>query len=444
MQLNLIPALDIGIPKNRQRKVFDPVQLTELANSIADNGIINPITVRKQENGEIALVAGERRMRALEIVWNFGQEVRCGGKVIPEGIVPCLYLGQIDPIDAFEIELEENIRRTDLDWKEKAIATSQLFELRTLQAARDNKPAPTPADIAREISSEEAAGKSNGELGDIATSVKQDIILARNLYNPVVAAATSRREAFKALKREEDNKRHEELGRSVGSIFHAGMHTLLRGDCIKLLEAVPASSFDVILSDPPYGIDAQDFGDSGGKAGAHFYDDSYSNWQQLMAGFVIESFRIAKSQAHLYLFCDIDRFHELRGLCETHGWEPFRTPFIAVNPTAMRAPWPESGPQRKWQAILYCVKGKKPVTRIYSDVLTYPSDANLGHQAQKPVALYMDLLRRSVRPGDLVLDPFCGSGPIFPAAHELKCKATGMEMNEAAYGIAAKRIQELK
>jgi site-specific DNA-methyltransferase (adenine-specific) len=77
-------------------------------------------------------------------------------------------------------------------------------------------------------------------------------------------------------------------------------------------------------------------------------------------------------------------------------------------------------------------------------VLDYPSDENLGHAAQKPVALLEDLLRRSALPGNVVCDPFCGSGSIFPAAHALKCRAVGVELDPASYGISVQRIEGLK
>jgi site-specific DNA-methyltransferase (adenine-specific) len=94
--------------------------------------------------------------------------------------------------------------------------------------------------------------------------------------------------------------------------------------------------------------------------------------------------------------------------------------------------------------ILFAIKGKKRVTQIFPDVISVQSDPNLGHQAQKPVGIYKDLLRRSCRPGDSVLDPFAGTGTIYPACHELKLKATGIELSAAACGIAAQRIKELK
>jgi site-specific DNA-methyltransferase (adenine-specific) len=205
------------------------------------------------------------------------------------------------------------------------------------------------------------------------------------------------------------------------------------------------NQFDCILTDPPYGIDAQEFNDSDGKAaGGHLYDDSYKSWKLLLHPFAKESFRLAKQAAHLYVFCDIDRFTELRDLVLAAGWKPFRTPLIWHNPTSQRAPWPQHGPHRRYQMCLYAIKGDRLVTKLAPDVVTYASDPNLGWAAQKPVALLQDFLGRSCRPGDSVLDPFAGSGSIFPAAHALKVRATGVERDPTAYGIATKRLGELK
>ena len=436
MQLHIFRAEEILIPKNRQRKFFDEALIQELAASIADNGIIQPVVVKMTDNG-VELVAGERRMRALDICWGFGQEVTCGTRVIPEGCVPCLYLGEIDPIAAFEVELEENIRRTDLDWRERAQATNRLLELRGEQAAVNGNSTPTVADIALEVS-----GSAEGQFHE---NVRQDIILARNMDNPVVYKAASRKEAFKALKRDEELKRNEQLGKALGETFNASVHTLLQGDALHLMGTLPSESFDIILTDPPYGISADEYGDSGGRTGgSHRYDDSQEAWHNLAHHLSRQSFRLAKPAAHAYVFCDIEYFLDLRDLMSSAGWTVFRTPLIWVNPSAMRAPWPEHGPQRKWQMILYAMKGKRNVLQLYPDIITCPSDPNLGHQAQKPVGLCRDLLRRSAKPGDSVLDPFCGTGVIYPACHEVKCKATGIELDPAACGIAAQRLKELK
>jgi DNA modification methylase/ParB-like chromosome segregation protein Spo0J len=441
VRVHSIPFEDISILEDRQRREFLPESLVELASSITQNGLIHPVVVRKQD-GVTLLVAGERRIRAMEYIWNFGEVVRCGDHSFPERIVPCLYLGEIDPIDAFEIELEENIRRTDLTWQERAQATKRLFDLRSERATRNGSPAPTIQEFAKQVDGQK-------DIDISAQNVRRDVILAENLSNPIVAKAKTPGDAIKALRRQENERVNIELAQRVGQTFTRDSHTLLNGNSLSLLPGLPELSFDVILSDPPYGISAHDFNDSGGVVGggsdgSHFYDDSYETWKTLMEGLFLSLEKIAKVQAHLYLFCDIDRFHELRGLALLSSWKPFRTPLIWHNPTANRAPWPDQGPQRKWQAILYAIKGEKPTQALYPDLITFPSDSNLGHPAQKPVALYLDLLRRSVRPGDTVLDPFCGTGPIFPAAHQMKCRATGIEQNANAYGIALKRLEGLK
>jgi DNA modification methylase len=65
------------------------------------------------------------------------------------------------------------------------------------------------------------------------------------------------------------------------------------------------------------------------------------------------------------------------------------------------------------------------------------------HAAEKPIALLRHLLHLATIPGDLVLDPCCGSGSIFEAATLQKCRAIGIELDETYYTKAAARIQDL-
>jgi DNA modification methylase len=152
--------------------------------------------------------------------------------------------------------------------------------------------------------------------------------------------------------------------------------------------------------------------------------------------------RLAKPEAHLYICCDIDQFHWLK---DTFGktWNVFRTPLINYKTGSGRVPLPEHGPRRCSEYILYAHRGGKRVTGIYPDVITTAGDENLGHGAQKPVALISDLLKRSVKPGDRVLDPFVGTGTIFDAAHAHKVRATGIEREANYFGIAARRLEAL-
>lgn len=426
---------DILIPKNRQRKDFKPEDMVALAGSITKNTLLHPPVVRRSDDGSIMLVAGECRIRAMHIIWNFGDSVRHGEHAFPEGIVPCNYVGEIDPIDAFEMELEENIRRTDLTWIEKAEATKKLMEHRRMQATRDGTDQPTVESIAAEVRGNSTSSRDQ---------TRKELLVAEYLHDPEVQKARNADDAFKLLKRREALARNIELAAKVGINFSAQSHTLLNGDCFEMIKDIPDATFDVIITDPIYGIGADKFSDSGGIAqGAHFYEDSWTQWNKDMLRFAPESFRLCKPAAHAYVFCDIDNFVQLKHYMTQAGWDVFRTPLIWVNPTAARAPWPEHGPQRKYQICLYAIKGNKPVTKIYPDVVTYASDENLNHQAQKPVSVYVDFLSRSVGPGDRVLDCFGGTGPVLPAAHQLKCLATYIELDPAQYGNAINRLKGL-
>ena len=438
--MKAIRVSDIHIAPNRQRKELQADAVVELANSIAANGLLHPIVVRKRAEGGFSLVAGERRLRAIDYLSGMGQSFRYSDKTFLEGNVPANDLGELSDIDAFEAELEENIRRQDLTWQEKSQATAQLYELRRLQAEKKGTPPPTLRSLAEEVYPDHV-----GEGGEHA--VRREIAAAKHLTDPDVAKAGSLKEATKIIKRKVEAEQSAALGASVGRTFTAAVHTLEQADAIAWMGQSDPNQFDVILTDPPYGIDAGDFGDAGGKTGSglgHLYDDSYPAWQKLMVEFARLSWTNTKPAAHLYCFCDITRFEELKAICAAAGWRVFRTPFIWHNPSSQRAPWPTQGPHRRYQTLLYAIKGDRNVLTLRPDVLSYPSDQNLGWAAQKPVALLSDLLQRSCRPGDSVLDPFCGSGSIFPAAHLLKIRAAGIERDPIAYGIAVARLKELK
>lgn len=436
----IIPLDKLEIAKNRQRREFEPQELANLAESIEKHGLMHPLVVRPKEGTDDAwvLVAGERRLRAIrDYLWPMGGLLKCGGDPIAEDSIAVVPLGDLDELSAEEAELEENVQRTDLSWQERAAASARLADLRRKQAEKEGREAPSVADISLEI-----RGSAEGINHE---NTRREIILAKHLGNPAVAAAKSLQDAWKTLKREEVTQRNIAIAETIGKTFTADSHELFNTEALGWLWKCPFAQFDVILTDPPYGIDADEFGDSGGiAAGAHQYEDSYEYWLKLMSTFAPVSFVVAKPMAHLYCFVDIDNFVRAKALFADCGWQVHRTPIIWHKPGGSRVPWPEHGPQRKYEMVLYAVKGKKPVTQIYPDVVSYNPDENLGHMAQKPVALYADLLKRSTTPGDVVCDPFCGTGPIFPAAHGLKCRAVGVERDPSAYGIALTRIQQLK
>lgn len=106
-----LPVGQIRPNPAQPRRIFDPKALAELADSIREYGILQPLTVRKTEAGW-ELVAGERRLRA----------ARMAG--LSE--VPCLLLG-VDDRQSGLIALVENLQRKDLDYIEEAEGLARLI-----------------------------------------------------------------------------------------------------------------------------------------------------------------------------------------------------------------------------------------------------------------------------------------------------------------------------
>jgi ParB family chromosome partitioning protein len=112
--INEIPVSQIHANPDQPRRVFDPDSLQELAESIREIGIIQPITLRKIAEGDYQIIAGERRFRAAGLA---------GLKTIPA------YIRTADDENVMAMALIENIQREDLNSMEVALACQNLLEV---------------------------------------------------------------------------------------------------------------------------------------------------------------------------------------------------------------------------------------------------------------------------------------------------------------------------
>ena len=111
-----LSEVEIGLIEpnpNQPRREFDPEALQELATSIRELGIIQPITLRKMVEGKYQIIAGERRWRASQ---------QAGLTKIPA------YIVSVEDQNAMEMALVENIQREDLNAIEIALAYQHLAE----------------------------------------------------------------------------------------------------------------------------------------------------------------------------------------------------------------------------------------------------------------------------------------------------------------------------
>lgn len=111
--INEVAISHIEANPNQPRREFDPVALEELANSIHQIGIVQPITLRQIDDERFQIIAGERRWRASQLA---------GLQAIPA------YIRTIKDENVMEMALVENIQREDLNAIEIALAYEHLLE----------------------------------------------------------------------------------------------------------------------------------------------------------------------------------------------------------------------------------------------------------------------------------------------------------------------------
>ena len=429
--------------ENRQRKVFSEEANQDLQQSIRDIGLLHAVVLEDTSNGFI-LRAGERRFRAVADLAKFGVPIKYNGSEVDLGYIPYTSWESLTDYQRLQIEVDENKQRLQFTWQESAMAMAQLNELRRLQAEAGEIKPPTTMTLAAEAYVQNV-NKNMHPTAALARA-KEELILARHLHVPEIANAKTAKEAMLLLKNKERMEQNKLLAEKAAGIPQSSKFQLYHADSKEWAAQQDGKQFDVILTDPPYGIGADTFGVSNDStATAHGYKDSADVLFSIMRWFPQESYRLTKEQAHLYLFCDIKWFFKWKDALEIAGWTVFNYPLIWVKLTGFRTPWIDSGPQRKYETIIYAKKGDKKVNMIAPDVITLQtSGAGVGHPAAKPSALFNELLRRSVRPGDKVLDLFCGTGPIFSAAHQQSCFAVGVELQEHFYGESLRTINNLE
>lgn len=407
---------------NRQRREFNEKALTSLASSIAKKGLLHAVVLRDDEK---TLVAGERRCRAVDSLSEIFTGITYDGNPVPQGSIPFITLRELSADDLVEVELEENILREDLTWQEEADAIAKLHELRVGQV-----PTQTFKDTASEITGGKAT--SNAQ-----TKVRDSIIIRENLSDPEVAKAKSSKEALKII----GKKKQQELTNQLAEQFNitSTPHIFNCGDFRDFKHFIGTGTVDCIVTDPPYGIGADSFGDQAGAS--HGYNDTPEYFKEILADFIVEAGRVTKDRAHLYLFCDPRWFDHISKALTAYGWDVWSTPLIWDKGNGM-LPRPDHGPRRTYETIVYAIKGNKEVNAVYPDVIDIQGLQSPRYGAEKPVELYENLIRRSCKPGDLIWDAFAGAGPVFPAANRLSVRAVGTEMNEDKFNFAKLRLEE--
>ena len=181
-----IPTIQIQPNKTQPRKFFDEDELRLLAQSIATNGILQPLTVRKISQTEYELVAGERRLR--------------GAVLAGLSKVPCVLIKCTDKESAI-FALLENIQRADLNMFEEARGISRLIRKYGL-------------------TQDEAAAKLGKKQSTVANKLRL-LKLSLEEQDWILQAGLSERHARALIRIDEEEIRKEVLSRIVAECLSA-------------------------------------------------------------------------------------------------------------------------------------------------------------------------------------------------------------------------------
>lgn len=215
------------------------------------------------------------------------------------------------------------------------------------------------------------------------------------------------------------------------------MIQLMQGDCLELMKDIPDDSVDMILTDPPYGMDLSPQRSTSKFNGVKIINDDTLEWTPT---FFKQCFRVLRKDAAAFFFCS----HHSVGDFIKSGKE---AGFSVKNLLVWDKDW--FGMGNNWrpnfELILLLTNGKfQTKSKNKSNILKYRrlSGQKLVHPTEKVIPLLEELLLEPDYFNNVVLDPFMGSGTTGVACVNTGRRFIGIEKDEKYFEIAKNRINE--
>lgn len=191
-----------------------------------------------------------------------------------------------------------------------------------------------------------------------------------------------------------------------------------------------------VITDPPYGIDTHRT-----REGGHDYADGEAYAKGLLHEVAAQLAERVKPDAHLYFFSGYTWAWEFKAILAEH-FDVQDNPLIWVKSRATMGDRAKGYPNRH-EYIWFCrQKGNadRPLLKNADDVLEFAVQNDTSHSAEKPVDLLRFLIEASTVEGELVLDPFAGSGSTGVAATQAGRSFVGVEMDPKWAEVAEARL----
>jgi DNA modification methylase len=202
---------------------------------------------------------------------------------------------------------------------------------------------------------------------------------------------------------------------------------VIEGDCLNVLPELPAGVVDCIVTDPPYGTRT----------------DQRDEWMvgefaNVMPVALPMLHRVGTKCAALYLFTSWKWMAD---------WVFRASPYFRMQNFIVWDKGRHSGCYGKyswlfgWEGVFYGIKGPRPMQKSPVDLIRCPHRSE--YPMEKPVDLLCQLIEATTKPGDLLLDPFLGSGSSAVAAIKTGRRLIGIEIDPKYAEIARQRVAKV-
>jgi DNA modification methylase len=198
------------------------------------------------------------------------------------------------------------------------------------------------------------------------------------------------------------------------------------------------------VTDPPYGIDYQSNRRKVKDKFAKLAADNEEEMQILIVKFYQQAWRILKPGSHLYCFCRWDVWNSFFEGAQEQGFKVKNCLVWVKDNHGSGDLFGSYAPRHEF--CLFCVKPGEHVRLLRgkrtSDALFYKKvpSSRLLHPTQKPLRMVAHFIEKSSEPGDVVLDPFSGSGVICKAASILGRRYIGIDVNQEMVTTAKENL----
>ena len=240
---------------------------------------------------------------------------------------------------------------------------------------------------------------------------------------------------------------------------------LLEGDSLLLLKKLEEESIDMIFADPPYFLSGDGITCSGGKMvsvnkGEWDNKISIKEKHDFNKKWIRECKRVLKTNGTIWISGTMHNIYSIGMALEEEGfkiinnitWKKLNPPpniscrcFVHSTETILWAKKDDKNAKYKFNySEMREMNGGKQMKDVWETSLTKPSEKKCGkHPTQKPMELLAKIILASTDEGDLILDPFNGSGTTGIVANKLNRKYIGIEKEKEYLDLTIKRKKKI-